>query len=57
LFFDFCEEQEGKFQIIVTEHANLPSQKFQNALVESPWVNNRALIPQDWIDAANGDLA
>lgn len=53
LFFDFCANHEEKFQIIVTEHANLPTQDFQNALVEPPWVNGRALIPQNWIDAAN----
>lgn len=50
LFFDFCEEQEGKFQIIVTEHANLPSQKFQNALVEAPI--NTVVIPDSTMRSA-----
>lgn len=47
--FDFCEEHSPNFQIIVTEHANLPSARFQAALVEEPWTGGRALVPPDWI--------
>lgn len=49
LLFDVCEALFPNFQIIVTEHANLPDQKFQDALVETPWRNGLALIPQDWL--------
>jgi hypothetical protein len=49
LLFDFCEEMYPEFQIIVTEHANLDNTRFQEALVEGPWMGGRALIPEDWI--------
>jgi hypothetical protein len=47
--FDFCEEHAPDFQIIVTEHANLPGHRFQEALVEEPWTGDRALVPYDWL--------
>lgn len=51
--FDFlfkaCEELSPNLQIIVTEHANLDDERFQNALVEEPWTGRRALVPEDWI--------
>lgn len=47
--FDFCEEHAPGFQIIVTEHANLPSPRFQAALVEQPWTGDRALVPYEWL--------
>jgi len=42
-----CEEVPG-FQLIVTEHANLREQWFQDSLVEPPWTKPPALIPEDW---------
>ncbi|MEN9902220.1 MAG: hypothetical protein RL651_884 [Pseudomonadota bacterium] len=36
------------FQLIVTEHANFADSWFQDALVEEPWMNPPALVPQDW---------
>ena len=36
------------FQLIVTEHANFADDWFQDALVEEPWMNPPALVPQDW---------
>lgn len=50
LLKDVCEELAPHFQIIVTEHANLPDSWFQEMLVEPPWHDGRALIPQDWIN-------
>lgn len=49
LLFDTCEKLSPNFQIIVTEHANLDNERFQNALVEAPWMGERALIPNDWM--------
>ena len=49
LLFDVCEELSPNFQIIVTEHANLPDSKFQDSLVEPPWKGGNALVPQEWI--------
>jgi hypothetical protein len=49
LLFDFCEQLYPDFQIIVIEHANLGNKRFQESLVEGPWVGGRALIPEDWI--------
>jgi hypothetical protein len=48
--FDVCEELSPKLQIIVMEHANLAgNEKFQNALIEEPWTDSKALIPEDWL--------
>jgi hypothetical protein len=44
----FTKEDTPGFQIIVTEHANLREQWFQDALVEAPWVRPPALVPEDW---------
>jgi Protein of unknown function (DUF3732) len=49
--FDVCEELSPNFQIIIMEHANLGNnQRFQNALIEEPWINGRALVPENWIN-------
>jgi len=48
LLFEVCEMLQPNFQIIVMEHANLRNTKFQDALVEPPWRDGRALVPHDW---------
>jgi hypothetical protein len=51
LLYSVCDELEGKFQIIVLEHANLPDQRFQDSLVEKePWsgIGDHALVPESW---------
>ena len=50
VLFDFCEDLKPNFQIIVTEHANLNTERYQQALVEHPWTEGRALIPRDWFE-------
>ncbi|GAB4194627.1 MAG: DUF3732 domain-containing protein [Roseiflexaceae bacterium] len=47
--FDTVEALAPNLQIIVTEHANLPDERFQKAMVEPPWRGGRALIPADWL--------
>lgn len=37
------------FQLIVLEHANLESERFQEALVETPW-RDRGLVPSEWME-------
>jgi len=44
----FVEEVCPDFQILITEHANLNDNWFQDALVEQPWTKPPALIPEDW---------
>jgi hypothetical protein len=46
----FTQELAPGFQIIVTEHANLRDQWFQEALVEEPWAKPPALVPENWPD-------
>jgi hypothetical protein len=41
-------ELGGKFQVIVTDHAKLPTEDFSGAIVEE-WRNGHKLIPFDWI--------
>jgi hypothetical protein len=54
LLFASCRSLAPKFQIIILEHANLPDEKFQDALVEQPWsgIGDRALVPRNWYHAA-----
>ena len=53
LFFKVVQKLNPYLQIIVTEHANLDTPEFKAALVEEPWTNGRALIPQEWINQEN----
>ncbi len=48
LLLKFTQEDAPGFQLIVTEHANLSEQWFQDALVEQPWGKPPALVPEDW---------
>lgn len=48
LLYNFTKIEAPGFQLIVTEHANLPAQWFQDALVEQPWSKPPALVPEDW---------
>lgn len=48
LLYKFTQEDAPGFQLIVTEHANLREQWFQDALVEQPWTKPPALVPEDW---------
>jgi len=48
LLLKFTEDDVPGFQLIVTEHANLRDQWFQEALVEEPWKKPPALVPEDW---------
>ncbi len=46
---ELVKELSPNLQIIVTEHANLPEDWFQESLVEPAWREGRALIPADWL--------
>ncbi|EPM1538123.1 DUF3732 domain-containing protein [Serratia ureilytica] len=48
LLLKFTQEDAPGFQLIITEHANLREQWFQDALVEQPWTKPPALVPEDW---------
>lgn len=48
LLLKFTQDDAPRFQLIVTEHANLREQWFQDALVEQPWTKPPALVPEDW---------
>lgn len=50
LLLKFTQEDVPGFQLIVTEHANLRDEWFQEALVEQPWTKPPALVPEDWRD-------
>ena len=50
LFFEYCRSLHPNLQIIVLEHAMLDNDDFNNALVEKPWRDGRALIPPHWIE-------
>lgn len=48
LLLKFTQVDVPGFQLIVTEHANLREQWFQDALVEEPWTKPPALVPEEW---------
>lgn len=48
LLLKFTKEDVPGFQLIVTEHANLREQWFQDTLVEEPWAKPPALVPENW---------
>lgn len=45
--FNVVESLEGKFQVIVTDHASLKYSKFEDSIVEI-WRDGVKLIPSDW---------
>jgi len=49
-FFHVCELLFPGLQVIITEHANLGTEQFRDALVEQPWTGKKALIPFDWLE-------
>ncbi|WP_417218741.1 DUF3732 domain-containing protein [Arthrobacter sp.] len=51
LFLNYASEENPGFQLIITEHANLHEDWFQQALVEHPWSKPPALVPEDWPEA------
>jgi Protein of unknown function (DUF3732)/AAA domain len=48
LLLNFTKKEVPGFQLIVTEHANLRDDWFQDSLVEQPWTKPPALVPEDW---------
>ncbi len=48
LLLNYTKKDVPGFQLIVTEHANLRDQWFQDSLVEQPWTKPPALVPEDW---------
>ncbi len=49
LMYRFANDLAPNFQLIVSDHANLPDQWYQDC-VRYNWRNGEALIPQSWID-------
>lgn len=47
LILNVVEKLSPKFQVIITDHADLNEPKFQQAVIEK-WRGETALIPQDW---------
>lgn len=56
MLYNFTTKEALGFQIIVTEHANLRDQWFQDSIVETPWTKPPALVPDDWSAAADAYL-
>jgi hypothetical protein len=48
MLYNFVTKESPGFQIIVTEHANLRDQWFQDSIVEVPWTKPPALVPDNW---------
>lgn len=50
LVFDVVKSLAPGLQVIVTDHADLPDETFQGAVIEE-WRGGKALIPTNWIEA------
>nr|VFK10035.1 MAG: Protein of unknown function (DUF3732) [Candidatus Kentron sp. LPFa]VFK28872.1 MAG: Protein of unknown function (DUF3732) [Candidatus Kentron sp. LPFa] len=53
LIDDVVERLGGKFQIIVTDHANINEPWFQDAVVDR-WREGKKLVPVEWDSAIDG---
>ena len=51
--FERIDELKQKLQLIIVDHANLETNKFQEAIVED-WHSENNLIPLDWYAKENG---
>jgi DNA repair ATPase RecN len=50
LIFDFVASLDGKFQVIITEHADLKEQWYQDAVAQR-WRHGKKLVPMEWLDS------
>jgi len=57
MLYNFATKEVPGFQIIVTEHANLRDQWFQDSIVEVPWTKPPALVPDEWRGSDNMPVA
>ena len=48
LAFDVVQQLSARFQIIMTDHADLAEDWFQQSVVER-WRGGTALVPGDWL--------
>lgn len=48
MLYRFATVEAIGIQIIVTEHANLRDQWFQDSIIETPWTKPPALVPEEW---------
>lgn len=56
LAYDVVQMLGGQFQVIVTDHANINQQWFQECVVER-WREGRKLIPTEWDAFSEGSLS
>jgi hypothetical protein len=54
LIFDVVQWLAPDFQVIITEHADLNEQWYQDAIVER-WRGGKRLVPADWISAETSE--
>ncbi|MDX5895201.1 DUF3732 domain-containing protein [Rubrobacter radiotolerans] len=47
VIFEAVSRSNGRMQVIITDHADLPEERFQNAVV-ARWRGGDALVPNDW---------
>ena len=52
LIFDLVEKLAPNLQVIITDHADLAAEWFQEAVVEK-WRKDKALVPIEWIKLRN----
>ena len=50
---EYLQEVAPNLQIIITDHADLKEEFYQESVVEKWWSLDKALIPQEWINEAS----
>jgi hypothetical protein len=48
--YDYIEELDGRFQLIVCDHAKLTEHNWFMESIAYDWRASRGLVPQDWPD-------
>ena len=43
------DEFAGKFQIIITDHADIDEEWYQSSVIDEKWRGDKALIPKEWV--------
>jgi hypothetical protein len=49
LIDDFTKDNQGRFQVIAVDHADIDEQWFQDAIVDNWRGEDKALLPMSWL--------
>ena len=53
--FKIVESLSSELQVIITDHADIDEDWFQDAVKDHKWRGDHALIPKHWIEDTESD--